>query len=120
MKITHVRVSELISGPGYNNRSVALEAALEDGDDYAQVALDLRAKCLSTINGSRELDRLFVERDELLEDIRRLERLAGEHRGVIKKAQGVIDTMTRLRDIAKERSIDVTALDDELFDNIPF
>jgi hypothetical protein len=108
MKITHVRVSVLESGPGYNNQSVTLEAELEEGDNYAEVATELRAKCKSQIKGAKELDAIWLEVNSLRSE-------AHDLRAAIAMNRAIIKSHEKLGEIAQREGIE-----NPLFDPIPF
>lgn len=115
MKITHVRVSVLISGPGYNNSSCALEAELEDGDDYAAVADELRGRCKSQIKAQQEVERLWERVDEARQTVSDLEREIQRKRAEVEENRKIIRDHDRLVAICHREGIDPGALD-----NLPF
>ncbi len=85
MKITAVRVSKLVSGPGYNNTSVAAEAIVEKGDNPETVHSELCQwvdKQLGLQKDVRELNEL---RDELRTEVMHLERRRDSLREKIKR-----------------------------------
>jgi hypothetical protein len=115
VKITHVRVSVLISGPGYNNSSCTLEAELDDGDDYAAIADDLRARCKSQIDGQQEVDRLWERVGEARDTIADLERARDRMKAEIDTSRQIIREHDKLSALAREHGIDAN-----LFDDLPF
>lgn len=64
MKITHVRVRQLVSGPGFSNRAVEVEASVDDGDDPALVRKELDLWCEAQL-ASKTTEGLRSERSEL-------------------------------------------------------
>lgn len=64
MKITHVRVRKLVSGPGFSNRAVEVEAAVGDGENPSTVRRELDLWCEAELSG-KTLDSLRAEVDEL-------------------------------------------------------
>lgn len=118
MRITHVRISALESGPGYNNRSCALEAEIEEGENYAEVAEDLRQKIDGQIRTHREIDGLCQSRDSLREEVRYLEQQRDGLRRDIEKGRKIIRAHSKLADLARKNNLDAQA--DQLDDGIPF
>ncbi len=115
MKITHVRISVLESGPGYNNSSCTLEAVLDDGEDYAEVAKELRAMCKSEIKGEKEIMRIWESVENMRYELKANEDSLQRQRAEIKANRDLIRAHGRLGDIAKREDIDTP-----LFDDIPF
>ena len=114
MKITHIRVSVLESGPGYNNSSCTLEAQVEDGEEWTEVANELRAMCKSHIKGSNEIDRLWQDvqktRDRLADNQAHIKRQEAE----IKANREIIRSHEKLGQIATREGIP------NPLDDIPF
>lgn len=88
LKITAIRVSKLVSGPGYNNISVAAEATLEHGDQ--EEALEVHDKLSNWVDEqlriSGQMQEYRAGRDRLLEEIRTLERKRDSLKREIKQA----------------------------------
>lgn len=75
MRITHVRVGKLVSGPGYNNTRVEIEAEITDADDDLESVVDRLATMCST-----QIARVNGQTDDLP---RRLEKLGEDLKKVI-------------------------------------
>lgn len=115
MKVTHVRISILESGPGYNNSSCTLEAAVEDGEDWQEVANELRAMCKQHVQGGKEVDRLWQRVHEAQEELVRVEREAQRWQNEVKANREHIRSHDKLAAIARREGIDPGMLDE-----IPF
>jgi hypothetical protein len=116
MKITHVRVGVLESGPGYNNKSVTLEAILEEGDNYAAVASELTAKCKSQIKGTKEIEILWDHVNDLRAQEKELRDLNAALRKQVDDNRTIIREHEKLAELATQEGIKHTLpFDDLLF-----
>lgn len=106
MKITHVRISILESGPGYNNSSCTLEAQLDDDDDWDVVANDLRAMCKSQIKGQREIERLWETAATVRSQLNDYETARDRMRAEIEENRKIIREHEKLGEIARREGID--------------
>lgn len=83
MKITMVRYRKLVTGSGYNNQSVEAEAAVSDGENAADVLLELSSWVknqlgetpvgLSAQELRYEVDQLYLTREQLRGAVSRAE-----------------------------------------------
>lgn len=105
MKITHVRVGKLESGPGFNNRRVELEAVLEDGEDYLAAIDDLTVRCEAALKAERDMERLHHERHSLAVTVDSLQRQRDDLRAKVDVGYRIIDAHTKLRDLAEQSGI---------------
>ena len=117
MKITHVRVSILESGPGYNNSSCALEAEIEDGEDYATVANELHAMCKSSIRGQREVERLWDQMDQMRHKLKSYEQMRDEAKRQVEINRKILLEHGKLSVLAREIGLDLGAFS---ADEMPF
>ena len=115
MKITHVRVSVLESGPGYNNSSCTLEASIDEGDDWTAVADELRGMCRQHIRGAKEVDRLWERVNEAQDRLANIEREIERKIREVEANRKIIREHDRLVAICHREGIDPGALD-----NLPF
>lgn len=111
MKITHVRVSVLESGPGYNNSSCTLEAAIDDGEDWQEVANELMGMCKQHIHGAKEVNRLWQRVHEAQEALAETERQIERKRAEVEENRKIIREHDRLVSICHREGIDPGALD---------
>jgi hypothetical protein len=81
MKITQVSFRKLVTGPGYNNRSVGAEAAVEEGE----TAEDAMLKLTAWVNG--QLGEQTPDLSTLREDVSQLYRVRDQLRAAITGAE---------------------------------
>lgn len=73
MRITHVRVRKLVSGPGFSNRAIEVEAAVDEGENPTAVRQELDLWCEAQLEG-KSVEGLRSERSELEWSINQLSR----------------------------------------------
>lgn len=119
MKITAVRIRRLISGPGYENHAIEVEAAVGDEDpEVVRKNLSNWADDqLMAMKGSRELAR---RGDLLATDIARLERQKEGLVARVRAGNALISKHSEIRDIAIERGVEIPNLFDGMGDELPF
>lgn len=64
MKITYVRVGKLVSGPGFSNRSIEVEASVDEGESAISVRQELELWCEAQLQG-KTIDSLRSEKADL-------------------------------------------------------
>lgn len=108
MKITHIRIRKLVSRPvGYGHDAAEIEAALEEGDDPADVAARLHGQVEAEIRHGEERGRLFETLDELRDQVALAERRRDRLKGEIAEANAELEQIDGLCDLAKEHGIEL-------------
>jgi hypothetical protein len=106
MKIKSIRIRELVSRPhSYGHDAAEIEAALEPGDDPAQVAADLRALVQAENRRGRECDTLRDTLDGLRDRVRREELLLQRLQAQVVAAQEIIRSHARIQAMAEAAGI---------------
>lgn len=106
MRITAIRVGKLVSGPGFNNTRVELEAAIDSADDEDTTVGELSALCdqhVRRIQGIREMTRTTIE---LQEEVHRLERERDSLIGTTNRYREVVAKYERLGEMAREQGVE--------------
>jgi cell division septum initiation protein DivIVA len=116
MKLTHVRIGKLVSGPGYNNQTCAIEAQLDEGDVFDVVCDELRREIDGQIRQGEERSRLRQTLDELRADVRYLEDKRDSLNREISDNRKIIGAHAELEELARKNGLDAKGL----LDDIPF
>ena len=110
MKITHVRIRALRSRPtGYGHDAAEFEAILEDGDDPAEVAAELRKRCEIEIRHGAEVSRLIDTIDSIRSEVRHAEQRRDGLKKESDELRAAIMSCSKLVDLADREGIEMPA-----------
>jgi hypothetical protein len=120
MVITSVRVGRLKTGSGYNNYRVEVEAALQAGEDPAELRERLTAWCDDQIAREEGQQRQRIERENLAWQVGTLEKQRDELRAKVIKGTEIVKAHEKLLALAREHKLDIPGLDQLFDDEMPF
>ena len=110
MKVTHVRIRVLRSrSTGYGHDAAEIEAQLEDGDDVAQVAADLRIRCEAEVRQGAEKSRVLDKLTDHYETLQRLEKQVEGYEAKVKAARDALGQFENFLDAAEKAGVHVPA-----------
>ena len=110
MKITHVRIRVLRSrATGYGHDAAEIEAQIEDGDDVAEVAAELRRRCEAEVRQGADASRALDRITDLYEKLKRLEDQVAAKETQIKEARDLIGQFENFLTAAQKAGVHVPA-----------
>jgi hypothetical protein len=121
MKVTHIRVHKLVSGPGYNNTAVDIEAALEPGEDASDAIAALSARVTEEIEAITEKGREAQRQERITWEFTEAEKKVTAMRMEAEAVGKVLAKYTDLAAFALKLGINgAKELREAGYDGIPF
>jgi hypothetical protein len=118
MNVTHIRIRKLVSrDTGYGHDAAEIEAQVEDGDDWEQVAIEVHRMVDSQIRQGKEAYGLRHCLDDLRTLVHNIERERDDLAKQISENRKIIQPYEKLEILARNHGIDTAGLND---DGIPF
>lgn len=114
MRISAIRFGKLVSGPGFNNRKLEVEAIVDEGEDPEPVPARLEAFVDRVLGQQKEFDGLMGDLQRAREAVRSEERRYEALGADIATMRTVIQGHARLREIALREGIDIEGLNHTL------
>jgi hypothetical protein len=106
MKITAIRIRKLVSRPtGYGHDAAEIEAQVEEGENYEDVAARLHLLVEAEVRRGREIGSLAGTLDMLREDVVRLERTRTGIEGDIERIRDEIAAATDFAEAAEKAGL---------------